>query len=131
MTSSSTMAADSPIDPAQAKFLTSVFTWMAGVATATIGAVGLWLAQRMVGKAAFEQAMNARFQVLMDQTSAFHASERASWQAERLQLRGEIVNLKQIVATLTDSLRRQGVQGLPDAEHPDPLITLHSEDEPS
>lgn len=103
------------------------FTPALALVSAAIGAAGLWLANRMMGKAAFEQAMNSRFQVLMERTEAFHATERASWHEERLHMRGEIVNLKQTVATLTNALRRFGVQGLPETEYPDPLITLPAE----
>lgn len=110
--------------------LSAWFAPLIGVATAALGAFGLWLAQRMLGKAAFEQAMNARFQVLMDRTDALHKEERAAWQAERLELLGKIVNLQQIVATLTASLRRQGVTGLPEPEYPDPIITLPASGEP-
>lgn len=132
MTSSSAMAADnSSIDPDQAKLLSSIFGWMAGIATATIGAVAMWVTNRGIGRAAMDQAWNARFQTLMERTEAFHATERAAWQAERLQLRGEIVNLKQTVASLTESLRRHGISGLPEVERPDPIITLGPGDDPS
>jgi hypothetical protein len=104
--------------------LAAWFAPFIGVATAALGALGLWLAQRLLGKAAFQQALTSGFQTLMERAEALHAEERAAWHGERLQLRGEIVNLKQVVATLTDTLRRNGMTGLPEAEHPDPIITL-------
>lgn len=101
--------------------------WLTALATgvgAVIGAFGLWVANRLLGKAAFQQAMNAGFVALMERAEALHAEERRAWHEERLTLHGEIRNLKQTVATLTNSLRRAGVTGLPETEYPDPLIVL-------
>lgn len=89
---------------------------------AAIGALGLWLANRMLGKAAFEAMMTTRFKEIMDQQRALHAEERAVWQAERLQLRGEIVNLKMAVAGLTARLSSEDVR--PERYGHDPLITI-------
>jgi muconolactone delta-isomerase len=92
---------------------------------AAIGALGLWLANRMLGKAAFEAMMTTRFQVMMDQQRAFHAEERASWDTQRLRFEGEIVNLRQTIASLTSDLRRRGVIDIPDNRYgDDPLITI-------
>lgn len=122
------MAGDVPgLDP---HATTSIVGWLSGLATATIGAFGLWMAQRVLGKAAFEQAMTTRFQALMASSEAFHAEQRASWHEERLQMRGKIINLEQSVATLTNALRQQGVTGLPETKHPDPIIIVEPDSEP-
>jgi hypothetical protein len=92
---------------------------------AAISAIGLWLANKLIGKAAFETMMTTRFQVMMDQQRAFHAEERAAWKDAELRLNGEIVNLRQTVASLTSTLRRQGVIDIPEAKYgDDPLITI-------
>lgn len=108
-----------------------VAPWLAALATgvgAVIGAFGLWLANRLLGKAAFQQAMNAGFQVLMERAEALHAEERRSWHEERLSLRGQILNLTQTIASQNAALRRAGIAGLPEVAHPDPIITLEPED---
>lgn len=111
MAVSRAMAADAPIDPAQAKALTSVLGWLAGLATAAIGAIGLWLAQRVLGKAAFQTAISEGFNKLTDQLQeererltreiaaerAQHEAERVAWHTQRATLKGEIRNLKQAV----------------------------------
>jgi muconolactone delta-isomerase len=101
---------------------------IAGAATALgamIGAVGLWLANRMLGKAAFEAMMTARFKEIMDQQRALHAEERAAWEATDLRRQGEIANLKQTIASLAADLRRRGVIDIPENRYGDePMITI-------
>lgn len=102
--------------------------WITAAATAIgamMGALALFLANRLVGKAAFQAAINAGYQGLLDRMEARHADERSQWHEERLQMRGEIVNLKQTLASMNAAMRRAGVEGLPEPEFPDPLITLH------
>jgi hypothetical protein len=97
---------------------------------AALGAFGLWLANRMLGRAAFEAAMTGRFKEIMDQQRAFHVEKERAWDAERLTLRGEIVNLKQTIASLASDLRRRGVIDTPESRYgADPLITIEAEDE--
>jgi hypothetical protein len=101
---------------------------IAGAATAIgalIGAFGLWLANRMLGKAAFEGMMTARFKEIMDQQRALHNEERAVWHAAELGLKGEIVNLRQTISSLTSDLRRRGVIDIPESRYgDDPLVTI-------
>lgn len=92
---------------------------------AAIGAFGLWLANRMLGKAAFEAMMTSRFKEIMDQQRALHAEERAMWRATELGLRGDIVNLHQTIDSLTSDLRRRGVIDTPESRYGrDPTITI-------
>lgn len=95
--------------------------WLAGLATATVGAIGLWLAQRVLGKAAFQTAMNDGFaklndklQVEMERREKVFAAERATFTAERIawadekaQLKGRIRQLEQQVEGLE---RRFGIE---------------------
>lgn len=107
-----------PPDPSHVTLL----GWLSGLATATVGALGLWLAQRVLGKAAFQQAINDGFTKLTDQLqeerdrdrAAFEAA-RIAWAAERASLKGEIRNLTQTVESLENFLRRHG---LPVPERP-------------
>lgn len=83
---------------------------------AALGAFGLWLANRMMGKAAFQTAINQGFQALTDQLQEERTAlnrmimdERIAWEAERAQLRGEIINLTQTVESLKHLLERHGI----------------------
>lgn len=130
MTSSSAMAAEPPpIDPDLAKLLSSILGWIAGLATATVGATGLWLAQRVLGKAAFQTAINDGFAKLTTDLQEERdrllreiaaertviAAERIAWSEERSQLKGRIRQLEQVVQGLQ---RRLGItpEDQPDAE---------------
>lgn len=118
------VAGDLGVDPTH----TNIFGWLAGLATATIGAVGLWLAQRVLGKAAFQTAMNDGFSKLTDQLQEERnalrveleterkawinerngwAAEKVAWNAEKAMLVGYIRSLMQTVQTLE---RRLGVE---------------------
>lgn len=116
------MAGDVPgLDPATAK---TFLGWLSGLATATVGALGLWLAQRVLGKAAFQTAINdgfakltAELQEERDQLkrelAAEHAriqAERVTWATDRASMLGEIRNLKQLVQSLKALLRKHGVE---------------------
>lgn len=100
-----------------------------GGATA-LAAFLVWLAQRLVGKAALQTALNDGFGKFMAaytaENDALKAELRASRQdrevlkltldrerletaAERAQLRGEIANLTQALASLKTLLRKQGI----------------------
>lgn len=87
-----------------------------GTAGAGIGAFGLWLANRMLGKAAFQTAINSGFKELTDQLQeerqalmAELSAERLANHQERTQLRGEVSQLRQVVESLKNLLRRHGV----------------------
>jgi hypothetical protein len=89
---------------------------LAGLATATVGGFGLWLANRLLGKAAVQSSLNASFKDFTDQLQeerkemvAERTAERLAWAAERAQLRGEIINLTQAVESLKAHLRRAGL----------------------
>ncbi len=80
----------------------------------------------MLGKAAFQTAINSGFKGLLDQLQeeralllAQLAAERLSWSAERAQTRGEIINLTQAVESLKNLLRRKGLE-VPDLHHEAP-----------
>jgi hypothetical protein len=109
------------VDPAHAGGLLG---WLGGAVTAGLGAFGLWLANRTLGRAAFQTAMNDGFSKLTDQLQeerkemqARWDAERIAWAAERAQLRGEIINLTQAVESLKSLLRRSGIQ-VPDIRTP-------------
>lgn len=93
------------------------FTPVLATLSAVLGAFGLWLANRMLGKAAFQTAINAGFKDLTDQLQEERQAmlkerteERLAWAAERAQLRGEIINLTQAVESLKNLLRRNGIE---------------------
>lgn len=103
----------------------------AGMITTAFGAAGLWLAQRMMGKAAFQNAINTGFSSLLDQLQEERATyqaavtslreelkvERAARHDEQIktaaeiaQLRGDVMNLTQAKLSLEELLRRSGVE---------------------
>lgn len=118
------------VDPAQTGILAAGLT----LAGAALGAFGLWLANRMLGKAAFQTAINAGFKDLTDQLQeerksmfAERTAERLAWASERAQLRGEIINLTQAVESLKALLRRRGID-VPEMHAPPvDLIILEGE----
>lgn len=96
--------------------LSAWFAPLIGVATAALGAFGLWLAQRMLGKAAFQTAINSGFKDLTDQLQEERAAMRQEMTDERIksaaveaQLRGEIINLTQVIEGLKNILRENGI----------------------
>jgi cell division septum initiation protein DivIVA len=108
----SDVAGDVPgLDPAHA---TGILGWLGGLATATVGAIGLWLAQRVLGKAAFQTAINDGFSKLTAdlqeerdrltkevaaERQAF-AADRLVWSEEKAQLKGRIRQLEQQLESL-------------------------------
>jgi hypothetical protein len=94
-----------------------------GAVVAAIGAFGLWVANRMLGKAAFQTAINAGFKELLDQLQeerrvlmAELSAERTANSTERTQMRGEIRNLRQVVESLKNVLRSNGIP-VPEVNH--------------
>lgn len=84
--------------------------------SAIMGAFGLWLANRLMGKAAFQSAIGDGFNKLTDQLQEERAElrrqmneERIRAAAEHAELRGEIINLTQVVEGLKSILRRHGI----------------------
>lgn len=93
-----------------------IWAAITGVIGAGLGAVGLWLASRLMGKAAFQTAINAGFKELTDQLQEERQTyrkalddERIAWAGERAQLRGEIINLTSTIEGLKRLLRRNGI----------------------
>lgn len=87
-----------------------------GAITAAIGAVGLWLANRMAGKAAVQAALNQGFEKLYTELHAQLVEERKQRNADRIryeattsQLQGEINNLTQALESLKHELRRHNI----------------------
>lgn len=83
--------------------------WVAitGVVGAALGAFGLWLANRMLGKAAFQTAINSRFRDLTYQLQEARdffrhrmAAERVVWATERADFGGQIRNVTQALESL-------------------------------
>lgn len=107
------------VDASQAGFFTAAATAVG----AALGACGLWLANRLLGKAAIQAQLNLQFKDFTDQLQEERAemkkawdAERASWRdekvawaGERAQLRGEIINLTQSIESLKSLLRRNGI----------------------
>lgn len=109
------------LEPGTAKALLG---WLQGLATATVGAVGLFWAQRVLGKAAFQNAINDGFAKLhaVEEShrvrlelelgalrTAFDAA-KVQWAAERASLQGEIRNLTQANESLRHHLQRNGIR---------------------
>ena len=93
-----------------------LITVIAGLVGTVMGSVGLWLANRLMGKAAFQTAINAGFaaltQELQEERNALRrelTEARVHWDAERAQLRGEIGNLTATIEGLKELLRRNGI----------------------
>lgn len=94
---------------------------MGASAAGAIGAFGLWLANRTLGKAAFQTAINDGFNKLLervqkerDQLTQELENERAEAAKERTQLRGELHNLMQVVLSLKRLLQQHGIDIPPD-----------------
>lgn len=89
----------------------------AAIGGAALGAAGLWLANRLMGKAAFQKAISEGFQALThelqeerDNYRRMLDAERLAWQGERAQLRGDVINLTQAIESLKALLRRNGIE---------------------
>jgi len=99
-----------------------------GAVTALIGALGVWLAQRVLGKAAFQQAINDGFQKLATELRKDNEALRAELAEKELaharqaaELRGQIINLTQANESLKSALRRAGIP-IPEATAPSPSV---------
>lgn len=83
---------------------------------ATVGGIALWLAQRLVGKAAWQNVINNGFRDLIaahrEEMAGLRkelAGERAARAASEARMRGEIANLTQANESLRRELQRRGV----------------------
>ncbi len=103
--------------------------------SAVVTGLGLWLANRLLGKAAFQGAINSGFSTLVEQIQEERAlalkqynDDKLLWAAERAQLRGDILNLTQAVESLKALLRRRGIE-IPDLPPHGGLemLTIHSD----
>lgn len=117
------------VDPSQAGILGAIGAAMA----AGVGAFGLWVANRLLGKAAIQAQLNIQFKDFTDQLQEERAEMRKAWDAERTswrdeklawageraQLRGEIINLTQAIESLKAHLRRNGID-VPEVHRPAP-----------
>lgn len=93
--------------------------WMTaatGAGSAVFGAFGLWLANRLMGKAAFQTAIGDGFVKLTNELQEERLELRKQMNDERLrvaaehaELRGEIINLTQVVEGLKRILRQNGI----------------------
>lgn len=109
--------------------------FMGPVLVALVTGLIAWLANRVVGKAAFQQAINTGFKGLLDTIRAEHQecqdrlgkleekydAAKLRGTAERAQLRGEITNLSQIILSLSRILRLHGIP-IPDGKLPTSLL---------
>lgn len=90
--------------------------WLAPIGTA-IGAAGLWLANKAIGKAAVQTALNSGFSSILAEYRQTNAAlvlqlrtERAEHEAERDELKGEIRGLQQSLDSLQNYLRKHDIQ---------------------
>ncbi len=102
-----------------------------GAVVALIGAVGVWLAQQAMGKAAFQNAINSGFKDLLDQVNQDREHlqktldrERLQSAAEIAQLRGEVINLTQVVEGLKGILRAHHI-AVPESRQAQSLQGFH------
>lgn len=93
------------------------------VAVAAITGLAAWFTAQHAGKAAMQQALNSGFKDLLASVQAEHKdcherltrleerynAARLRGEAERAQLRGEIINLTQVIISLENLLREQGI----------------------
>lgn len=93
-----------------------VLTAIVGFASAVLGGFSLWLANRLMGKAAFQQAINSGFSELTKQVREERdffrkqlTEERIAWAAERAEFNGKILNLTQSIESLKHLLIRNGI----------------------
>lgn len=116
----------------------SALHWIAAPLGAAIGAAGLWLANRLVGKAAVQSALNAGFRDLLEahqrQNTALVETlrrERIEHNTERLELLGEIRNLNQTIRSLRTYLAKHGHEDIPDlGPASTEVVRLDSPDDP-
>lgn len=112
----------------------SWFTPVMTLVGTVFGGILLWAAQRLVGKAAWQQAITAANRDLIDQLQEERADARRSLEnykiesaAERAQLRGEIINLTQTVTTMKRWMRENG-HDFPEDRYPPVALVLLSEE---
>lgn len=116
------------------------FAPVLAVGSSIMTAFLLFLAQRLVGKAAWQAAVTAANKDMIDQLQEERkdyrieraalleerAAERLGWAAERSQYRGDLTNLTQAFESLKAYLRREGIQVPESAYHhlPDEFVMI-------
>lgn len=118
-------------DPTVLQHLGTVLT---GVASAVFGALGLWWANRIMGKAAFQTAINQGFEALTNQLQEERSqllaeieNGRARGRAERAELASKIADLVHTVEGLKALLRAHGID-VPDGPEEIAAMVLSQED---
>ncbi len=112
-----------PPDPSLLQHLGTVLT---GVASAVFGALGLWWANRIMGKAAFQTAINQGFDALTDQLQEECKqllAEIENGRAERAELADKTADLVRTVEGLKALLRAHGID-IPDTHGPDEIEAM-------
>ncbi|TXH31616.1 MAG: hypothetical protein E6Q94_07770 [Burkholderiaceae bacterium] len=91
-------------------------TVLTSVVSAAFGALGLWWANRVLGKAAFQTAINQGFEALTNQLQEERSqllaeieNGRARGRAERAELASKIADLVHTVEGLKALLRAHGI----------------------
>lgn len=112
--------ADGGIDPHAASGFTPWIAAISGIGAAIVAALGGWLANSALGKAALENIVTARLELLLNEREEdykrtrddldtlrqkFEAAE-IKWDAERADLKGEIRGLRQLNESLNRALER-------------------------
>ena len=111
-------------------FLQHVGTVVSAVVSAVLGALGLWLANRVMGKAAFQTAINQGFEALTNQLQEERSqllaeieNGRARGRAERAELTDKIADLVRTVEGLKALLRAHGID-VPDDHLPEEIAAM-------
>lgn len=127
------MASDAiPPDPGMIQHLGTIVT---SVVSAAFGALGLWWANRVLGKAAFQTAINQGFEALTNQLQeerkellAEIEEGRRRGRDERAALTAKINELVRTVEGLKALLRVNGID-VPESHGPDEIAALVLEQE--
>ena len=121
------MPVAAPNDPDMFQHLGTV---VASIASAVLGALGLWLANRVMGKAAFQTAINQGFEALTNQLQEERKQllaeielGRARGCAERAELADKIADLVRTVEGLKALLRAHGID-VPDTHGPEEIAAM-------
>jgi hypothetical protein len=126
--------------------LVSLPLWLKYGLGAAIAALGAWLANRLIGKAAWQQSINSGFNNLvvalqaerealiadfkaerielttrLEELEKEYEAAKAEAHAERVQLRGEIRNLVQVIRSLENTLRAAGIP-IPESPAPSAVV---------
>lgn len=93
-----------------------MLSWgIGGGFAATLGGIGTWAAQRVLGKAAFQDAINTGFSQLLEQEQKARSELRAELATERARCDANMVRLFKIIAALKGSMAKAGLD-VPDED---------------